>query len=178
MSHARWKKVTRFKGSVFGASVITSWFTAASAWAVCPVCTVAVGAGVGLSRYLGVDDTVAGAWIGALTVSVILWTNNWMEKRGWRFRFRDAIVALTYVVLVIAPLYWSEIVGHPFNTLGGVDKLMLGIGVGGAVFYGVARWYEYLKAKNGGRSYFPFQKVVMPVVALAVVSLFFYVITK
>lgn len=44
--------------------------------AVCPVCTVAVGAGVGFSRYLGIDDTIAGLWIGALIVSVSMWTIN------------------------------------------------------------------------------------------------------
>ena len=34
------------------------------AQAVCPVCIVAVGAGLGLSEYLGIDDTIAGVWIG------------------------------------------------------------------------------------------------------------------
>lgn len=37
----------------------------AKAQAVCPVCTVAVGTGVGLSRWLGVDDTITGLWLGA-----------------------------------------------------------------------------------------------------------------
>ncbi len=35
-----------------------------SAQAICPICTIAVGAGVGFSRYLGIDDTIAGLWIG------------------------------------------------------------------------------------------------------------------
>ena len=153
-------------------------FAAGTARAVCPVCTVAVGAGVGLLQYWGVDDTVAGVWVGALTVSVILWTNNWLEKKNIRFRWRDAIVALTYVVFVVLPLYWSGLMGHPFNKLWGMDKLLLGIVVGAATFYGAARWYTYLKKKNGGHSYFPFQKVVMPVVAVAVASLVFYIITR
>jgi hypothetical protein len=33
---------------------------------VCPVCTIAVAGGVGLCRYLGIDDLISGSWIGAL----------------------------------------------------------------------------------------------------------------
>ncbi len=87
-------------------------------------------------------------------------------------------MTLLYLVLVVVPLYWSDIVGHPLNTLWNVDKLILGIAVGGGVFYGAVQWYAYLKARNNGRSYFPFQKVVMPLVAVALVSIAFYVITK
>ena len=49
--------------------------------AVCPVCTIAVGASLGLSRWLGVDDTISGLWIGGLIVSTTLWTYSWMKKR-------------------------------------------------------------------------------------------------
>ena len=56
-----------------------SWIT--SSYAICPICTLAVGAGVGLSRWLGVDDTVTGLWIGGLTVSMILWTIFWADKK-------------------------------------------------------------------------------------------------
>jgi hypothetical protein len=37
---------------------------------VCPVCTIAVAGGVGLCRYLGIDDLISGAWIGALLFSL------------------------------------------------------------------------------------------------------------
>lgn len=155
-----------------------AFVVAQSAAAVCPVCTVAVGAGVGLSRWLGVDDTVTGTWIGALTVSLVMWTNSWLEKKGVRFFLRDAVVAAGYVGLVVLPLWWSDIIGHPFNTLWGVDKLFLGMFAGAAIFYVTALWYERLKTNNNGRSYFPFQKVVMPVAGVAIASLAFYLITR
>jgi hypothetical protein len=38
-------------------------------------------------------------------------------------------------------------------------------------------WYQILKKKNNGHAYFPFQKVVMPIVGLALMSVAFYFIT-
>jgi len=39
-------------------------FNTNQVFAVCPVCTVAAGAGVGLSRWLGIDDIIIGLWVG------------------------------------------------------------------------------------------------------------------
>ncbi|MFZ5982045.1 MAG: hypothetical protein ACOYS2_00505, partial [Patescibacteria group bacterium] len=95
--------------------------------AICPVCTVAVGAGIGFSRWLGIDDTITGLWIGALFVSVSLWTINWMKEKTWRFRgYKLASFAL-YALLIIVPLFWMNVFFHPFNILWGIDKLILGI---------------------------------------------------
>lgn len=59
--------------------------TIGSAYAICPICTIAVGAGVGLSRWLGVDDTISGIWIGGLAISSIWWTINWLNSKHIRF---------------------------------------------------------------------------------------------
>ena len=53
-----------------------------AAWAVCPVCTVAVGAGLEGARLLGVDDVITGIWAGGLTLSLFFWTVGWLKKRG------------------------------------------------------------------------------------------------
>src|SRR3989344_4306223 len=52
--------------------------------AVCPVCTVAVVAGLGVSRTLGIDDVVTSIWIGGLILSMAFWTIDWIEKSKWR----------------------------------------------------------------------------------------------
>ena len=57
-----------------------------AAMAVCPVCTVAVGAGLEGMRLLGVDDVITGIWAGALTLSLFLWTVSWLKKRCMRCR--------------------------------------------------------------------------------------------
>ncbi|HIU65153.1 MAG TPA: hypothetical protein IAC63_00740, partial [Candidatus Enterousia avicola] len=50
--------------------------------AVCPVCTVAVGAGLEGMRLLGVDDVITGIWAGGLTLSLFFWTAGWLKKHN------------------------------------------------------------------------------------------------
>jgi small-conductance mechanosensitive channel len=59
----------------------------------------------------------------------------------------------------------------------GIDKLLLGIMLGSATFFAGGIWYYHLKAKNNGHAYFPFQKVVMPVSTLIILSFIFYFLT-
>ena len=54
---------------------------AKKALAVCPICTVAVATGIGFSRWLGIDDTITGLWIGGLTVS--------LKSIGWERKIFD-----------------------------------------------------------------------------------------
>lgn len=148
----------------------------AAARAVCPICTVVVCASVGLSRWLGVDDTITGLWIGGLAVSLIIWTVNWLNKKNIRFMGRKPLTVLGYYLLIIWPLYHYNMIGHPLNKLWGVDKLLLGIIIGTIGFAAGVIFNEYLKNKNHGRVYFPFQKIVIPIGALAILSLAFYLI--
>lgn len=140
------------------------------ALAVCPICTVAVGAGVGFSRYLGIDDVITGLWIGGLTVSMIAWTIAWLDKKNIHFQGRKILTALLYYLLIIPPLYWMDVMGHPLNVLWGVDRLLAGIIFGSGVFLFSVLGYDWLKVKNSGHSHFPFQKVAMPVGALILAS--------
>lgn len=147
--------------------------------AVCPVCSVAVGAGVGLSRWLGVDDTISGLWIGALIVSMIIWTINWFNKRSIIFKFRNFLITLFYYSIIIIPLYYSKIIFfniNPFFLF--FDKLTFGIILGSFIFMAISDLYLYLKKMNKGHAIFPFQKVVMPVGALILSSLILYLFTK
>ena len=40
-------------------------------------------------------------------------------------------------------------------------------------FVYVSKFYQWMKAKNGGHAHFPFEKVVLPVLALALLSIYF-----
>ena len=145
--------------------------------AVCPVCAVAVGVGVGFSRYLGIDDTITGVWVGGLVLAMSLWTIDWLDRKKIQFNGRAFITTLAFYALSVLPPYWMGIMGHPENVLFGVDKILLGVLVGSAVFLASVSWYEDLKKKNGGHAYFPFQKVAMPIGALLAASLLFYLLT-
>jgi len=157
---------------------------ATMAWpakAICPLCVVAVGAGLGLSEYLGIDDTIAGTWIGGLLVALSAWTIVWFNKKGWSLgnkTLRNILIIIIYYAAIICPLFLQGFIGNLTNQLWGMDKLMLGIIIGSLIFWLADNWYLQLKAKNNGRAYFPFQKVVMPLGALLIISFIFYFLTK
>jgi hypothetical protein len=159
---------------------IFSFFFVKPALAICPLCTIAVGAGIGLSRWLGISDTITGLWLGGLIVSMIAWTESWLEKKNIRFKGRIFVNIIAYYALIIIPLYYAGIIGNPINTLCscGLDKLLFGIITGSIAFWCGANWYFYLKEKNNGHAYFPFQKVAMPIAPLIILSLIFYFLTK
>lgn len=150
--------------------------TAAKAVPICIICTAAVSAGVGLSRWLGVDDTITGLWIGSLAVSISLWTINWLSGKNIKFFGRQPLIFIIYYASIIWPLYHYNMIGHPLNKLWGIDKLLLGMAIGTIGFIIAVLFNEYLKKNNGGKVYFPFQKVVLPVGLLAVLSLILYLI--
>ena len=167
--------LTALIGAIFGL------LAAIPAKAVCPVCVVAVGAGLGLSEYLGIDDSVAGLWIGGLTAAVAAWNINWFNKKNWDFGnkdLRDILTVIAYYALVYWPLYLKDMIGHPDHKLFGIDKLILSGVIGSLAFTGLSLWYLTLKKKNGGHAHFPFQKVAMPFGGLLILSLLFYFLTK
>lgn len=151
---------------------------ASNSYAFCPVCTVAVGAGVGLSRWLGIDDTIAGLWIGGFTVSLIAWTLNWLKSKSKTFPYSAIIISFLYYAFIVIPLVWGDIIGHPLNKLWGIDKLFLGIVFGSFVFLAGGKLYEKVKANNGGHAHFPFEKIVFPIAPLIILSFVFWFITK
>lgn len=151
---------------------------ASSVKAVCPVCIVAVGSGVGLCRWLGIDDTISGLWIGGLIVALILWTIDWMNKKNYKFKFRNLLVWVGYYVLTIWPLFSFDIMGHPLNKVLGIDKILFGILFGSIIFLVSVFLNGHLKKKNNGKVYFPYQKVAIPVALLLIFSLIFYFIIK
>lgn len=173
------KKLPIYLLSIF----IVSFLFAKKALAVCPICTIAVGAGVGLSRWLGIDDAITGLWVGGLIVSMIAWTIDYFRKKNIQFKGIKILTALGYYLLMVAPLYFAGFLGNSHNSLicfcgFHFDKLLLGIIAGSIGFWFGASWYFYLKEKNQGHAYFPFQKVVMPILPLIILSIIYYFLTS
>lgn len=148
------------------------------AQAVCPICTIAVGAGIGFSRYLGIDDAITGAWIGGLIVSMSLWTNNWLISKGKEIKLQKAILLVVFYALVIIPLFWQGTIGHPLNKIYGMDKIVFGVIFGSLAFYWGSEINLKLKERNGGKVHFPFQKVALGIAPLIFLSLIFFLISK
>lgn len=145
--------------------------------AVCPVCTVAVAAGLGISRWIGIDDSVTGVWIGGLILSSGLWLADWISKKKWKVPYPKFLSVLLMALFVIPPLYWSKMIGLSGNTLLGIDKILLGTIIGSIIFLigvGIDKW---LRTTNSGKVYIYYQKVIIPVFLLSIISFIFYLIT-
>lgn len=149
-----------------------------AAWAVCPVCTVAVGAGLEGARLLGVDDVITGIWAGGLTLSLFFWTVGWLKKRGVTNVWLLIVLPLVVYYGLLGAVYLMPGVTFGAQTLWGIDKFMLGVIVGTLAFYLGARWYVKIKRDNGGHAKFAFQKVVVPLSFLLVATAVFWLITK
>lgn len=168
---------SKFKRNlIFPLVILFSLILGQAAQAVCPVCTVAVGACVGFSRWLGVDDLISGVWIGGVIVSIIIWFLSWLDKKQIRFKLRWLVVSVLFYLIVFLPLCWTGIIGHPFNRFYGVDKLLFGT-IFGSMSFLLAVWFgNFLKKRNQGKPLFPFQKVLLPILFLLITSLIFYYI--
>ena len=151
------------------------------AYAVCPVCTIAIGAGLEGMRMLGVKDVITGIWAGGLTVSLIGWTANYMRRRNVKGWFWYLLNVMVYVAL-LAGVYFvpraNPIVKWWENCMWGMDQFLLGSLVGAITFILMELWYMRIKRNNGGHALFPFQKVVMPFGGLVVMTVIFWLIIK
>ena len=149
-----------------------------AAQAVCPVCTIAVCGAVGLSRWLKIHDSITGLWIGGFTVSIAVWTITWLKRKKWRFPGMPIATFIVYYLIIILTLYFAKFLGQTANCFWGLNKLLWGIFSGSIFFAAGAILYNYLKKKNGNKAYFPFQKVLMPILPLLILSFVFYFLTQ
>ncbi len=150
-------------------------FTAKAAMAnpACAVCTVAVGASLEIARSLGVDDSVVGVWAGAFLVLLGYWTIKWFDKKNWNFKWRNPIILITSVAMIgfmyISQMqYHAEVIGILY-----LDPFLFSVLVGALVLIFSSDFYQWMKARNGGHAHFPFEKVVVPVAALLIASIYF-----
>lgn len=146
---------------------------------MCPVCTVAVGIGLGLSRWLHIDDTVSGVWIGAFIVSLSAVTATYLRKYIRLSRKLLTFLSfIAYLAFTIIPFWYGHIIGNLKNTIYGVDKLIFGMTAGIILFYAAHGLHLWLKKKNNNKVYFPFQKVFIPIWILLIASIVLFLMTR
>ncbi len=145
---------------------------------VCPVCTIAVAAGIGILEKWGVDNIIIGIWLGALIVSSIAWMIDYLNRKNIRFLFRKILITISFYLVFIWPLYHWKIMGNINNQIFGVDKILFGTIVGSFIFIGAVLFSNYLKKINDNKAIIKFQKVIIPLILLIVVSWVTYLIIK
>ena len=141
----------------------------------CAVCTVAIGASLSIARKMGVKDEVVGVWTGAMLAILGYWLMRWFDKKGWRFAHRDGVLMILSLASV-GFVYIGELSYNPILFLGFlyIDSFLFATLVGAIGFIGGMKFYEWMKARNGGHAHFPFEKVVVPVLTVFVLSVLFH----
>ncbi len=150
----------------------------ASASAVCPVCTIAVGAGLGISRTLGIDDAVTSVWIGGLILSMSFWFIDWVGKKRnkpltakWQL-----LTTLLMYIFVLLPLWFGKYIGRPLNTIYSFDKILFGT-LWGSLAFLLGKWADEKVRQEKGKQLFVYQKVIFPVSSLIITSVILYLLT-
>ena len=159
--------------------IIIGFFSSIDVFAnpiACPVCTVVIASGLGVSRFLGISDYVVGIWLGALLLAVSNGIVNYLKnKKIINNKFLNfAIYILDYATLI--PLYVGKNPQIAFNSkkILSIDAFLFSIIVGSLTLFCSSKLYYKMKENNGGKAHFPFEKVVLPVVALLIISILFH----
>jgi hypothetical protein len=145
-------------------------------FAHCPLCVAGAAAGITLTRWVGVDDSITGIWIGAFLGATAFWLLRSLGQRNKIFfnRFVGAVVYILIFVTTLWSFYKFQLIIR-MDKLFGFDKLTFGMVLGSVVFYFVDIVNDFLKKKNG-KSLFPYQSMVFSLGSIILVSIATYIL--
>ena len=140
------------------------------AYAQCPICIVTVGGGMFLAKKLGVDDLLVSIWISALNTAISFWLATKLKNRILRNPW-----LLSFIMLGLTLFYfqYTDQIGHLSNQLLGIDKIIFGQVLGMFLMFIGNFIYGFTKYKNGGKTIFPYAKVVFPVGIVLITTIVF-----
>lgn len=143
---------------------------------VCPVCTIAVAAGIGVLEKFGVDSAIIGIWLGALIVSSIAWMIDYLNRKNVHFLFRKILIIISFYAIFIWPLYIWNIMGKPENIIFGMDRILFGVIMGTVLFILAILSDIYLRKINESNIMIKYQKVLIPLAYLIIASIIMYLL--
>lgn len=147
---------------------------ATNVYAHCPLCVAGAAAGITLTRWIGVDDSITGVWLGAFLGAVAFWTDNIVSKKR-KFPFSKPLFYIAIVALTLWSFYKFQLVIR-MSQIFGLDKLTFGILAGATLFY-LVDVVDNLIIKKYGRVFFPYQRIIVSLGSILILSLVvFYLI--
>ena len=138
-----------------------------SVYAQCPVCIITVGGGLFIAKKLGIDNLLASIWFSALNTAFALWFASLMKKKLLK---RSLIWSVGLYLISFWYLSFTNQIGHPGNTFLGMDKIIFGMTIGFILIYLSAFLDRVIRYRNHGKVVVPYQKVIIPVVILLLMT--------
>jgi len=163
--------------SAFIASLL---FLPELARAMCPLCSVAIGAGAVAAEYYGVDPSIIGLFVGAFALSTGIWVANWIKTQYIPHQKKIIVAAsLALTIIPFVPIV-PDAFYLPLKLFGlakvlWLNKLLVGSILGILISGGAFAFSNKIKEIRG-KVLFPYQGVVFPVLALAATSVALYLI--
>ena len=153
----------------------------------CPLCTAAVGVAAVSAKYMGLDVSIVGLFVGAFGISTGIWLGKKIRKEYIKFQL-PVIAILSYLLTVIPLRFISSdniyipllLFGEPgsiLNKIYWIDKLIFGTIIGGILTF-IGYWiHNYIK-KVKGKVLFPYQGIIITLSLLLLSGLILFFIFR
>ena len=135
-----------------------------------PVCAIGIASGLAISRWLGIDDLTLGLWIGALILSFSIQFNIFLDKKGKSFPYSFWVIFLGTSALSFLPIL-KTITSDPSCNILGFPRVICGSILGALMLFLVDKINLFIIDKHNKKVYFYYQKVIIPIIALIIVSM-------
>ncbi len=139
-------------------------------YATCPACVVTIGGGLLIAKKLGMDDLLVSIWLSGFNTAFAFLIVSGAKSRKI---FYSVLLSLIFLVLNLLYLFFSGQLFHAGNTLWGIDKIILGTVVGFIGFLFSVYLDRLVRKTNKGKVLFRYQKVLIPVFLLFIITLLF-----
>jgi len=137
-----------------------------------PICAIGIASGLGISRWLGIDDLTLGLWIGALILSLSVQFNIFLSKKGKNFPFSFWVIFGGTWLLSFLPIL-KTITSDPSCNLFGFPRVICGSVLGALTLFLVDKTNNFIIDKHSKKVYFYYQRVIIPIIALIIISIIF-----
>ena len=139
----------------------------------CPLCVAGAGAGLSLSRLLGIDDSITGVWLAAFLGATSFWTESFIRRKVKGIWVRPVVYVAIFFLTLVSFYKFNLVVKH--GDIFGVDKLTFGMVTGGILFYLVDLLDDYL-IKKQGKVFFSYQRIVVSLGSMVLLSLAIFIL--
>jgi len=135
-----------------------------------PVCAIGIVGGLGISRWLGIDDITLGLWIGALILSVSTQLDMYLSKKGKSFPYSFWVIFLGTSALSFLPIL-KTITSDPACMFFGLPRVICGSILGALTLFLVDKANNFIIDKHNKKVYFYYQRVIIPIIGLIILSM-------